>query len=117
MEEKDVVKQEEKSAETSNNDNALENNAAEDASIMLKEALADYILARMPKEMADSLKRGKTVGEIMAQMENSRLKKENEDLKLKLEKTGHKPLTLAGEGGENEKDPFALGFMQAFNNY
>ena len=91
-------------------------NSAEETK-QLKDAVAEYVLARMPKEMADSLKNGKTMGEVMAQWENEKLKKENETLRQKLEKTEVKPLKLAGEGGEREKDPFALGFMQAFNEY
>ncbi len=83
----------------------------------LKEALADYVISRMPKDMADSLYEGKAVGELVAQWENSKLKKENEDLRLKLEKLEEKPLKLTGQGGTAEKDPFALGFLQAMSNY
>ena len=83
----------------------------------VKEQLAEYMMSRMPKEILDSLEKGKSVEEVIAQMENSRLKKENDELKKQLEKTGYEPLKLTGEGGEREKDPFALGFMQAMNDY
>ncbi|MBR5521128.1 MAG: hypothetical protein IKU54_03940 [Oscillospiraceae bacterium] len=82
-----------------------------------KEALADYMISRMPAEMLESLYTGKTMGEVMSAWENTRLKKENQELKAKLEKANHKPLTLKSEGGEGEKDPFALGFMQAMQQY
>ena len=45
------------------------------------------------------------------------MKKENEALKSRLEKATEKPLKLAGEGGEGEKDPFAAAFMEAMNQY
>ena len=82
-----------------------------------KEALADYIIAKMPGEMLESLYAGKSMGEVISMWENNRLKKENEELKAKLEQATRKPLTLKSEGGEGEKDPFALGFMQAMQQY
>ncbi len=84
---------------------------------IMKEALADYVLARMPQDMADSFYSGMPVGEIVSAWENSQLKKENRQLKQKLEQATDRPLTLAGQGGEREKDPFALGFMQAMESY
>ncbi len=82
-----------------------------------KEALADYVISKMPAEMLESLYAGKTMGEVMNMWENTRLKKEIEELKVKLEQANRKPLTLKSEGGEGEKDPFALGFMQAMQQY
>lgn len=82
-----------------------------------KEALADYVISRMPGEMLESLYAGKSMGEVMSIWENTRLKKENEELKAKLEQATRKPLTLKSEGGEGEKDPFMLGFMQAMQQY
>jgi len=82
-----------------------------------KEALADYVISKMPGEMLESLYAGKSMGEVMSMWENTRLKKENEELKAKLEQITHRPLTLKSEGGEGEKDPFALGFMQAMQQY
>ncbi|MBQ8604370.1 MAG: hypothetical protein IJ410_05980 [Oscillospiraceae bacterium] len=82
-----------------------------------KEALADYVISKMPGEMLESLYAGKSMGEVMSMWENTRLKKENEELKAKLEQASHKPLTLKSEGGEGEKDPFTLGFMQAMQQY
>lgn len=82
-----------------------------------KNALADYIIARMPQEMLDMLAGGKDMDAIVTQWENKMLKKENQALKARLEKAVEKPLTLAGEGGDGEKDPFAAAFMQAMNQY
>ena len=82
-----------------------------------KNALADYIIARMPQEMLDMLAGGKDMDAIVTQWENRMLKKENQALKVRLEKAVEKPLTLAGEGGDGEKDPFAAAFMQAMNQY
>lgn len=82
-----------------------------------KNALADYIIARMPQEMLAMLEEGKDMDAIVTQWENRMLKKENQALKSRLEKAVEKPLTLAGEGGEGEKDPFAAAFMQAMNQY
>jgi len=78
-----------------------------------KIALADYIIAKLPQEIIEGLQSGKSVAEMMIQWENSRLKKENEILKSKLNKNKAEPLTLAGQGGEKEKDPFAAGFLRA----
>lgn len=78
-----------------------------------KEALADYIIERLPEEIISGLQAGKSMAEMMMQWENSKLKKENEILKSKLAKNSEKPLTLAGQGGEKEKDPFAAGFLRA----
>ena len=82
-----------------------------------KIALADYVISVMPQEMVAQLKQGKTIQQVMAVMENEKLKKENEMLKSKLSQLETKPLELAGRGGAQEKDPFALGFIQAMNNY
>lgn len=112
-----MEEKEKKLQEVPVSENKAEEKKNEEKSKLLKEALADYVLARMPKEMAESLSNGKSMGEIMAEWENASLKKENEELKLKLEASEHKPLSLTGEGGERERDPFALGFMQAFNEY
>ena len=82
-----------------------------------KTALADFILAKMPKEMVQMLEEGKDMESLIMQWENRMLKKENEALKSRLEKATEKPLKLAGEGGEGEKDPFAAAFMEAMNQY
>ena len=82
-----------------------------------KTALADFILAKMPKEMVQMLEEGKDMESLVMQWENRMLKKENEALKSRLEKATEKPLKLAGEGGEGEKDPFAAAFMEAMNQY
>ena len=82
-----------------------------------KTALADFILAKMPKEMVQMLEDGKDMESLVMQWENRMLKKENEALKSRLEKATEKPLKLAGEGGEGEKDPFAAAFMEAMNQY
>ena len=82
-----------------------------------KTALADYIISKMPAELVEQLAQGKDIETLVMQWENRMLKKENEALKKRLEKETAKPLTLAGEGGEGEKDPFAAGFMQALANY
>lgn len=82
-----------------------------------KTALADFILAKMPKEMVQMLEDGKDMESLIMQWENRMLKKENEALKSRLEKATEKPLKLAGEGGEGEKDPFAAAFMEAMNQY
>ena len=82
-----------------------------------KTALADFILAKMPKEMVQLLEEGKDMESLIMQWENRMLKKENEALKSRLEKATEKPLKLAGEGGEGEKDPFAAAFMEAMNQY
>lgn len=82
-----------------------------------KTALADFILAKMPKEMVQLLEEGKDMESLVMQWENRMLKKENEALKSRLEKATEKPLKLAGEGGEGEKDPFAAAFMEAMNQY
>ena len=82
-----------------------------------KTALADFILAKMPKEMVQMLQDGKDMETLVMQWENKMLKKENEALKSRLEKATDKPLKLAGEGGEGEKDPFAAAFMEAMNQY
>ena len=82
-----------------------------------KTALADFILAKMPKEMVQMLEEGKDMESLVMQWENRMLKRENEALKSRLEKATEKPLKLAGEGGEGEKDPFAAAFMEAMNQY
>lgn len=82
-----------------------------------KVALADYILSRLPQELKDQLEAGRDISSLVTEWENKMLKKENEALKSRLEKQSAKPLTLAGEGGEGEKDPFVAGFMQALTNY
>ena len=82
-----------------------------------KIALADYVLSFMPQEIIDELEQGRDVSAVMIKAENDRLKKENELLKTKLAKAVKKPLMLNGEGGENPKDPFALGFVQAMTDY
>ncbi len=82
-----------------------------------KTALADYIISRMPQELVQMLENGKDIESLVMQWENRMLKKENDALRKRLEKETAKPLTLAGEGGEGEKDPFVAGFMQALANY
>lgn len=82
-----------------------------------KERLADYILERLPAEAVKMLEKGTSIQQVMAEIENQNLKKENARLKAQLAEKTKEPLTLASEGGEREKDPFAAGFMQALAEF
>ena len=82
-----------------------------------KERLADYILERLPAEAVKMLEKGTSIQQVMAEIENQNLKKENARLKAQLAEKTKEPLTLASEGGEREKDPFAAGFMQAMAEF
>lgn len=82
-----------------------------------KERLADYILERLPAEAVKMLEKGTSIQQAMAEIENQNLKKENARLKAQLAEKTKEPLTLASEGGEREKDPFAAGFMQALAEF
>ena len=66
---------------------------------------------------ASSLKKGVAPADAVAKLENERLKKENRQLKAKLDRQEKKAPDLTGQGGMQEKDPFAMGFLQAMNNY
>ena len=82
-----------------------------------KLALAEFILSKLPKEVVEMLEKGESPQNLITMWENRMLKKENQALKSRLAKADHKPLKLASEGGEAEKDPFMAGFLQAMNNY
>ncbi len=82
-----------------------------------KTALADFILSKIPEELVEMLEKGESPQTLVTLWENRMLKKENQALKNRLGKAGGKPLKLASEGGETEKDPFIAGFIQAMDNY
>ncbi len=82
-----------------------------------KTALADFILSKLPGELVEMLEKGENPQTLVTLWENRMLKKENQSLKNRLAKADGKPLKLASEGGETEKDPFIAGFIQAMNNY
>lgn len=82
-----------------------------------KERLADYVLERLPVQAVKMLEKGASIRQVMAEIENQNLKKENASLKAQLAEKTKEPLTLASEGGEREKDPFAAGFMQALAEF
>ena len=110
------LKEKAKEAENKQQEETAEEKAVPERKLD-KEALADYVISKLPGEMLESLYAGKGMGEVMSEWENARLKKENEELKNKLEQAVRRPLTLKSEGGEVVKDPFALGFMQAMKMY
>ncbi len=126
MEEKErlewtVEPEEEKAAETAveaETAQAEEAEGAEKAEGEIdREALADYVISVMPQELAELLKKGVAPADAVAKLENERLKKENRQLKAKLDRQEKKAPDLTGQGGMQEKDPFAMGFLQAMNNY
>ena len=82
-----------------------------------KTALADFILSKLPGELVEMLEKGENPQTLVTLWENRMLKKENQSLKNRMAKADGKPLKLASEGGETEKDPFIAGFIQAMNNY
>ena len=111
----------EKAAETAGEADTAQTEEAEDSEKpegeIDKEALADYVISVLPPELTDLLKKGCTPADAVAQLENDRLKKENRLLKTKLAQQDKKAPDLTGQGGFGEKDPFAMGFLQAMNNY
>ena len=82
-----------------------------------KLALAEFILSKLPGELVDMLEKGESPQNLITMWENRMLKKENQALKKRLSKENGKPLKLASEGDETEKDPFIAGFIQAMDNY
>ena len=82
-----------------------------------KLALAEFILSKLPGELVEMLEKGESPQNLITMWENRMLKKENQALKKRLSKENGKPLKLASEGDETEKDPFIAGFIQAMDNY
>lgn len=78
-----------------------------------REKIADYVISRLPDEVQNRVNSGKTLAEVLSMWENYNLKRENRDLKIKLEKFTEEPISLESSGGEGEKNPFAAGFMLA----
>lgn len=77
--------------------------------------LMEYLKPKLPPEITQLLDQGKSPTEAFSVWENLRLKKENEALRLKLEKANQPIGELAGEGFGTVKDPFVEGFMQALS--
>lgn len=78
-----------------------------------REKIADYVISRLPDEIQSQINSGKSLAEILSMWENYNLKRENRNLKVKLEKFTEEPISLESSGGEGEKNPFAAGFMLA----
>ncbi|MEG1863360.1 MAG: hypothetical protein RR198_07100, partial [Oscillospiraceae bacterium] len=77
--------------------------------------LMDYLKPKLPEELTKLLDEGKSPQEAYNIWENIRLKKENEKLRLQLEKANQPVGEMAGEGTASAPNPFVEGFMQALS--
>ena len=59
-----------------------------------REKIADYVISRLPDEIQSQINSGKTLAEILSMWENYNLKRENRNLKVKLEKFTEEPISL-----------------------